>query len=273
MSGEEGLCKSGVLPKVAGYEPHFGEEACLVGDKGSGAIFFSGCNLGCVFCQTYEISHEGIGSEISYKRLAEIMLELEEQGCHNLNLVTPSHQVWAIVKALEMAIEKGFKLPVVFNTGGYEDVEVLRALDGLIDIYLTDFKVWEEDIAARILKARDYPSVAREALKEMYRQVGDLTLDEKGLAIRGVLVRHLVLPEGLASTKEVLLFIREEISIDTYLNIMGHYHPAGEAASYPPLDRSLKRKEFEEAVEIAQKLGFSRIDKTHWALLPLIFDN
>ncbi len=261
------------MPKIAGYEPHFGEEACLVGEKGSGAIFFSGCNLGCIFCQTYEISHEGIGAEISYEKLAEIMLELQKQGCHNLNLVTPTHQIWAIIKALEIAIKKGFRLPIVYNSGGYENVEVLKALDGLVDIYLADFKVWDENIAARILKAKDYPSVARKALKEMYRQVGDLIFDENGLAYRGLLIRHLVLPEKLAGTENILNFIKEEISNNAYLNIMGHYHPAGEAARYPPLDRTLKQKEFEEALEIAQKLGFSRIDKTHWAFLPLIFNN
>ncbi len=258
---------------MAGYEPHFGEEACLVGEKGSGAIFFSGCNLGCVFCQTYEISHEAVGTEISYEGLAEIMLELQEKGCHNLNLVTPSHQVWAILKALELAFKRGFRLPIVFNTGGYDKVETLKALEGIVDIYLADFKIWDEEIAARLLKAKDYPSVAREALKEMHRQVGDLELDENGLAKRGLLIRHLVLPEGLAGTEQVLRFIKEEISPNTYLNIMGHYHPAGEASGYPPLDRTLRRREFEEAVEMARKLGFSRLDKTHWALLPLILDN
>ncbi len=271
--GELGLCKTGLWPKVAGYEPHFGEEACLVGEKGSGAVFFSGCNLGCVFCQTYEISHEAVGAEISYEGLAEIMLELQEKGCHNLNLVTPSHQVWAIIKALELAYKQGFHLPVVFNTGGYDKVETLKALEGVVDIYLADFKVWDEDIAARLLKAGDYPAVARKALKEMYRQVGDLEFDERGLAKRGLLVRHLILPEGLAGTEQILRFIKDEISPNTYLNLMGHYHPAGEAFRYPPLDRTLRRREFEEAVEIARKLGFSRLDKTHWALLPLIFDN
>jgi len=260
----------GLRPRVAGYEPHFGEEACLVGKHGSGAIFFSGCHLGCVFCQTYEISQEALGEEISYEALAEIMLALEKQGVHNLNLVSPSHQVWAMVKALEIAREKGLRLPVVYNTGGYDSVETLRALEGLVDIYLADFKVWDGEVAARLLKAPDYPEVARAALKEMHRQVGDLELNEQGLARRGLLVRHLVLPEGLAGTEEILRFLREEISPRTYLNLMGHYHPAGKAENYPPLDRPLKRSEFEEALELARKLGLSRLDKTHWALLALI---
>ncbi len=273
FAGEKGFCKVGILPRIAGYEPHFGEEACLVGEKGSGAVYFSGCNLGCIFCQTYEISHQALGEDISYERLASIFLELQEKGVHNLNLVSPSHQVYAIVKALERARVQGFSLPVVYNTGSYDSVETLRVLEGLVDVYLADFKVWDEDIAARLLKARDYPAVARKAIKEMHRQVGDLSLDAKGLAKKGLLVRHLILPEGLAGTKEILLFLREEVSLNTYLNLMGHYHPAGEALDYPPLDRPLKRQEFEEAVAWARALGFSRLDKTHWALLALILDN
>ncbi len=244
-----------------------------MGEKGSGAVFFSGCNLGCVFCQTYEISHQALGEDISCQRLGSIFLELQEKGVHNINLVSPSHQVYAIVKALEEARCRGLSIPVVYNTGGYDTLETLRVLEGLIDIYLADFKVWDEGVAARLLKARDYPEVARKALKEMYRQVGDLRLDQQGLAQKGLLVRHLVLPEGLAGTKEILRFIREEISVNTYLNIMGHYYPAGEAYAYPPLDRPLKRQEFEEALAWAQELGFTRLDKTHWALLALILDN
>ncbi len=273
LEGERGVCKVGVEPKIAGYEAHFGEEACLVGHNGSGAVFFSGCNLACVFCQTYEISHKAVGEEISYAALAEIFLSLAEQGVHNINLVSPSHQVYAIVKALEIARREGLSLPVVYNTGGYDSQETLALLEGLVDIYLADFKVWHEDIAARLLKAPDYPEVAREALKEMYRQVGDLVIDKKGLAQRGLLVRHLVLPGGLAGTREILRFLKEEISPRVYLNLMGHYHPAGEAMRYPPLDRPLQKKEFEEAIRWAQEFGFTRLDKTHWALLAFILDN
>lgn len=255
---------------MAGYELHFGEEACLVGKNGSGAIFFSGCNLGCVFCQTYEISQEGVGTEISVEQLAEIMLELQQKGGHNINLVTPSHQVMAILKALEIAVEQGLELPVVFNTSSYDRLETLRALEGIVDVYLADFKVWSEEVAEKYLRARDYPEVARKALKEMYRQVGNLVCNEQGLAVRGLLVRHLVLPEGLGGTKEILHFLKEEISPEVHLNLMGHYHPAGKALAYPPLDRHLKRHEYEEALEVATRLGFKNLDQTHRPLLELI---
>jgi len=242
-----------------------------VGERGSGAIFFSGCNLACVFCQTYEISHERVGEEISPERLAEVMLELETQGCHNLNLVSPSHQVKQILEGLEKAILQGFGLPVVYNTGSYDREETLKALDGIVDIYLADFKVWDPKVAARYLGAADYPEVARQAIKEMHRQVGDLELDERGLAKKGLILRHLVLPGGLAGTREIFTFVREEISLNTYINLMGHYHPAGEAHKYPPLDRPLRKEEFEEALRIVKSLGFKRLDRTHWPLLALLW--
>ncbi len=266
-----GFCRVSWQPKVAGYEAHFGEEACLVGERGSGAVFFSGCNLACVFCQTFEISQQGLGQEISDAQLAEIFLELQKMGCHNLNLVSPSHQVLQIVEALALAFEQGFTLPVVYNTGSYDAVETLRALEGLVDIYLADFKVWDEEVAAKYLGARDYPKVAREALKEMYRQVGDLVLDEQGLARKGLILRHLVLPGGLAGTKEIFEFIRAEISPNTYVNLMGHYHPAGKASSFPPLDRTITREEYLEALKIVKSLGFERLDQTHWPLLELLW--
>jgi len=256
---------------VAGYEPHFGEEACLVGEKGSGAIFFSGCNLACVFCQTYEISRLGAGKEISPQELAEIMLELKASGCHNINLVSPSHQVRQIVEALQIAISKGLNLPIVYNTGGYDKVETLKILDGIVDIYLADFKVWDEEVAAKYLGARDYPQVARQALKEMYRQVGNLVIDKKGLAQKGLILRHLVLPGRLAGTKEIFKFVKEELSLEVYINLMGHYHPAGEASKYPPLNRPLTREEFEEALKELKALGFTKFDRTHWLLLSIIW--
>ncbi len=265
-----GRCGVGLSPKIAGYEPHFGEEACLVGRNGSGAIFFSGCNLGCVFCQTYEISQEGLGQEITSEELAQIMLKLQEEGCHNINLVTPSHQIWAILKALEQALTQGLTLPIVFNTGGYDKLETIKALEGVVDIYLADFKVWSEETAEKYLKARDYPRVARKALKEMYRQVGNLIYDEQGLAKRGLIVRHLVLPHGLGETEKILRFIKEELSPEIHLNLMGHYHPAGRALEYPPLDRHLKRAEYEEALNMAADLGLKNLDQTHRPLLELI---
>jgi len=241
-----------------------------VGEKGSGAIFFTGCNLGCVFCQTFEISQEGQGTEITEEQLAWIMMELQRQGCHNLNLVTPSHQVPAIVRALDLACKQGFTLPVVFNTSSYDKVEVLRALEGVVDIYLADFKVWDREVAAKYLKAPDYPEVAKVAIKEMFRQVGNLVVDERGLAQRGLIVRHLVLPERLAGTEEILRFLKEEVSPKVHLNLMGHYHPAGRAADFPPLDRPLRRQEYEEALTWAKKLGFENLDETHRGLLELI---
>ncbi len=243
----------------------------MVGERGSGAVFFSGCNLACVFCQTFEISQQGLGQEISDAQLAEIFLELQKMGCHNLNLVSPSHQVLQIVEALALAFERGFTLPVVYNTGSYDAVETLRALEGLVDIYLADFKVWDEEVAAKYLGARDYPKVAREALKEMHRQVGDLVVDEQGLARKGLILRHLVLPGGLAGTKEIFEFIRDEISPNTYVNLMGHYHPAGKASAFPPLDRTITREEYLEALKIVKSLGFERLDQTHWPLLELLW--
>jgi len=270
LEGQEGFCRTGSQPEISGYEPHFGEEACLVGEKGSGAIFFTGCNLACVFCQTFEISQLHQGTVISNQALAEIMLKLKKNGCHNLNLVTPSHQVAAILKALETAMDQGFDLPVVYNTGGYDSIETLRLLEGMVDIYVPDFKVWDEEVAARIIGARDYPEVARKAIKEMHRQVGDLVLDQNGLTRRGLLVRHLVLPGDLSDTEKVLEFIVNDISRNTYLDLMGHYHPYGLAQDYPPLDRTLYKSEFRRALEICERLGLRRLDRTHYRLLDLI---
>ncbi len=241
-----------------------------MGETGSGAVFFTGCNLFCVFCQTWEISRERRGVEISEEDLARIFLELEAKGCVNLNLITPTPQIPVILGALERALERGFHLPVVYNTGGYERVEVLRELSGVVDIYLPDFKVWDPEVAERILGARDYPEVARRAIKEMYRQVGNLVLDEKGIARKGLLVRHLVLPGDLANTRAILRFLIREVSAEIYINLMGHYHPVGEASRYPPLDRPLTHKEWEKAIQEAKKMGIFKIDRTHWALLPLI---
>ena len=269
-AGERGKCNLPAGPVVSGYEPHFGEEACLVGQGGSGAVFFTSCNLFCVFCQTWEISREGRGREITGEELAKIFLELKALGCENLNLITPTPQIPAILEALERALGEGFDLPVIYNTGGYEKVEVLKALSGVVDIYLPDFKVWDSEVAERLLGARDYPEVARKAIKEMYRQVGLLRLDERGLARKGLLVRHLVLPEELSGTAEVMRFLVQEISPEVTVNLMGHYHPAGEAHRYPPLDRGILKIEWQKAIEKAQKAGIFNFDRTHWALLPLI---
>lgn len=259
-SGELGFCKTADRPFVSSWGPHFGEERPLVGRFGSGTIFFSRCNLGCVFCQNWTISHLGEGEEISFERLAGIMLALQEEGCHNINLVTPTHQMPMILRSLAIAVEKGLDIPIVYNCGGYESIEALRILDGVIDIYMPDFKYSDPEMALRHSKARDYPLAAKAAIREMHAQVGDLVMDERGVAVRGLLVRHLVLPGGIAGTEEVVRFLAEEISPDTYINIMGQYYPCYKASEYPPLDRRIDRKEYERAVKAAIRAGLRRID-------------
>ncbi len=259
LRGEKGLCRVGDRPMISSYGPHFGEEAPLVGFGGSGTIFFTYCNLACVYCQNWEISHLGEGEEISVEELARIMLLLQARGCHNINLVTPTHQVPFIVEAVKKAAEEGLRLPLVYNCGGYESVETLKLLEGIVDIYMPDFKYADEKVALRLSKVRKYPQIARKALKEMHRQVGDLVIKD-GIALRGLLVRHLVLPGGLAGTPEVLRFIARELSPETYVNIMDQYRPCGEAWKYPPLDRPLYREEYEEALAWAERVGLKRLD-------------
>jgi len=259
--GERGLCRTGDQPVVASYSPHFGEEDPLVGQHGSGTIFFTHCNLYCIFCQNYEISHGGEGEEISIPDLAAIMILLKKRGCHNINFVTPSHQVYQILEALPPAIEAGLNVPLVYNTGGYDAVETLRLLDGVIDIYMPDFKFWDPAVAAELCQGKDYPEVARQAFKEMHRQVGDLVLDEHGVARRGLLVRHLVLPDGLAGTKEVMEFLAREISPNTYVNVMGQYRPCGRAYEHPSLRKFLTGLEHEEAQRLAREAGLTRLDR------------
>ncbi len=261
LKGEKGFCRVLDRPVVSSYGPHFGEEQPLVGYGGSGTIFFTFCNMACVYCQNWEISHLGEGEEVSSEELARMMLALQARGCHNINFVTPTHQVAFIVEALVMAVEKGLRLPLVYNCGGYEKVETLKILEGVIDIYMPDFKYWDEKIALKLSKVPRYPQVARAAIKEMHRQVGDLVLDDEFIARRGLLIRHLVLPGGLAGTKEILKWIAEEISPNTYVNIMDQYYPCGEAWKYPPLDRRLTKEEYEEALRWAQEVGLTRLDQ------------
>ncbi|MBI5583825.1 MAG: radical SAM protein [Deltaproteobacteria bacterium] len=258
--GEKGFCRAGGLPEISSYGPHFGEEKPLVGRYGSGTIFMTYCNLGCIFCQNYEISRLGEGYAVSFEQFSRIMVHLQEIGCHNLNFVTPSHFAAHILKALPPAIEQGLNVPLVYNTGGYDAVETLQLLDGVFDIYMPDFKYSRGDIAERYSQAPDYPEVARAALKEMHRQVGDLEMDEAGIALRGLLVRHLVLPEGLAGTREALHFLATEISRNTYVNIMDQYRPCGDIPPDSPLSRRLTRQEFQEAIRIAREEGLQRID-------------
>ncbi len=259
-AGETGICRTGNRPVVSSYNPHFGEERPLVGRHGSGTIFFTHCNLRCIFCQNWTISHLGEGDIISFDALADIMLTLQNHGCHNINLVTPTHQVPMILRSLEIAIDKGLGIPIVYNCGGYESVDTLKILDGIIDIYMPDFKYADPEVAMKYSKARDYPSVAKSAIKEMHRQVGDLIIDDRGIALRGLLVRHLVLPEGLAGTEEVVRFLAEEISPNTYTNIMAQYYPCFKAYNYPPLDRRITQDEYRMAVKAARDAGLLRLD-------------
>jgi putative pyruvate formate lyase activating enzyme len=259
-SGNVGFCRTGDKPFVASWGPHFGEERPLVGRLGSGTIFFSFCNLGCIFCQNWTISHLGEGNEISFEKLAHIMLEIQDMGCHNINLVTPTHQMPMILHSVAIASEMGMNIPIVYNCGGYESLEAVTILDGVVDIYMPDFKYSDPQMALKYSKAKDYPEKAKAAIKEMYRQVGDLIIDERGIALRGILVRHLVLPEGIAGTKEVVRFIAEEISRNTYINIMDQYYPCYKAFEHPPLDRRITTKEYSEAVKMALDAGLKRID-------------
>ncbi len=269
LSGDTGYCHTGRHAVVASYGPHFGEEKPLVGKRGSGTIFFSHCNLFCIFCQNYDISHGGEGTVVQAGQIAAIMLSLQESGCHNINFVTPSHVIPQILEALPTAIERGLKVPLVYNTGGYDRVSALKLLDGIVDIYMPDFKFWDPSVAKDLCAAPDYPQRAREALREMHRQVGDLEWDARGVAVRGLLVRHLVMPDQLSGTPSILRFIAQDISPNSYVNVMDQYHPCGDALRHPKLKRRITREEFREALEAAGEAGLSRLDERHkhWVLL------
>lgn len=260
LEGEKGFCRTGSRPIVSSYNPHFGEEAPLVGRHGSGTIFFSNCNLGCVFCQNYDISHLSYGVEVTSEALADMMLALQMLGCHNINFVTPTHVVPSILAALAEAVEGGLHVPLVYNCGGYESIATLKLLEGIVDIYMPDFKFAGKETAQKYARVPDYFEAASRSLKEMHRQVGDLELDKKGIARRGLLVRHLVMPNDVAGTEKILSFIAEQISPDTYVNIMAQYRPCGKAQNYPEIDRPITREEYETALLIAQKVGLRRLD-------------
>ena len=261
LAGETGVCKTGRLASVSSYNAHFGEEAPLVGEQGSGTIFFTHCNLLCLFCQNFDISHEGIGQEISAEQLAGMMLALQRQGCHNINFVTPSHVVPQLLAGLEVAVANGLNVPLVYNTGGYDRSETLKLLEGVIDLYMPDFKFWDPELARKACGAPDYPEVARQALMEMHRQVGDLVLDENGIARRGLLVRHLVMPGGLAGTRQIMRFIARNLSPRTYVNVMSQYRPCGRAEEVPGLEAPLSPAEYRRAVAEAVEEGITRLDQ------------
>jgi len=255
----QSYCRTGRLALVSNAFPHHGEEDCLRGWAGSGTIFFSQCNLRCVFCQNFDISWQGHGQPVTAEKLADQMLRLQELGCHNINFVTPSHVVSQILEALVVAVDRGLRLPLVYNTGGYDRLETLRWLDGIVDIDMPDFKFWKPETGQELAKAADYPEVARAAIKEMHRQVGDLVLDERGLARRGLLVRHLVMPGGLDETREILQFLTREVSTHTFVNVMPQYRPEGLASRYSAIARPLKQSEFQAAMVAARKESLRRL--------------
>ncbi len=257
--GEIGLCLTEALPVVSSANPHFGEEPPLVGSFGSGTIFLTNCNLKCVFCQNYDISHLGAGTEISTDELARLMTDLQRQGCHNINFVTPTHQTPQIVEALPRAIENGLSVPLVYNCGGYESLETIKLLDSIFDIYMPDIKYGDNAVAERLSAAPDYVEVVQAALKEMHAQVGDLATDESGIAMRGLIIRHLVLPHGLAGTARVMKFIAEEISPDSYVNIMDQYRPCYKAREHEEISRPITKEELNEAIKIARNAGLNRL--------------
>jgi putative pyruvate formate lyase activating enzyme len=258
LAGEKGFCGTGKFAIISSCGPHFGEESPLVGTNGSGTIFISGCNLKCVFCQNFEISHMVAGEEVSAEVFAKMMLGLQEMGCHNINIVTPTHIVPQILQSLVIAIEKGLNLPLVYNTGGYDEVKVLKLLDGVFDIYMPDFKFYSPEVAEQFTDAKDYPEVVINSISEMHRQVGDLII-ENGLAKRGLIVRHLVLPDGLAGTKEVIKFLAN-LSKSIYLNLMAQYRPCRYANKFGMLNRGITNLEFQEAISIAKEEGLYRLD-------------
>lgn len=257
LHGEVGFCRTGKKAQVASYGLHFGEEGVLVGTGGSGTVFMANCNLACMFCQNFDISHGGGETPVNAGRLADIMLGLEEAGAHNLNLVTPSHQVPQILEALVAAVARGFSLPLVYNSGGYDSVDTLKRLQGVFDIYMPDMKYSDPGVSGELSMAPDYPETSRAAVLEMHRQVGDLVVED-GVAVRGLIVRHLVLPASLAGTREIAGFLAREVSRDTYLNVMGQYRPAYKASMRSPLDRGTSEAEYRNALDIAREEGLWR---------------
>jgi putative pyruvate formate lyase activating enzyme len=268
LAGDLGVCKTGARARVSSYGPHLGEEEPLRGWKGSGTIFFARCNLRCQFCQNHDISQADVGMEVTAQELARIMLELQASGCHNINFVSPSHVVSQILAALPLAVQGGLHIPLVYNTGGYDSLETLQILDGIVDIYMPDIKFANAGNAKKYSRVLDYPRVNRAVVKEMHRQVGDLMMDESGLATRGLLVRHLVLPRNLAGTRQIVQFLADEISKNTYLNLMAQYRPAYNASRYPELNRRITVEEYNAAVRMAQEAGLTNLDA---GFIPALF--
>jgi len=265
LENKTAVCRTGRFAYVASAFPHFGEEDCLRGWNGSGTIFFSFCNLKCVFCQNFDISWEGNGQIFTPEQLARLMIHLQESGCHNINFVTPEHVVPQVIEAIPLAIERGLRLPIVYNTSAYDSMHSLKLMEGIVDVYMPDFKFWDSELSFLYMAARDYPDVARLAIKEMHRQVGLLRFDDQGLALRGLLVRHLVMPNRVSNTRKICQFIASDISMDTYINIMDQYRPEGRVLKKPEKYQEINRRtsfpEYEEALRIVRDEGLYRIDK------------
>jgi putative pyruvate formate lyase activating enzyme len=265
---ERGFCGVGRKASVSSFSPHFGEEDVLVGENGSGTIFFSSCSLRCCFCQNYEISFSPeSGQEVNSAELAAIMLDLQQRGCHNINFVSPSHVVVQILEAIDIAVNGGLCIPLIYNSSGYDSIEALELLENVVDIYMPDFKFWQSESGKKYCNAPDYPEVAQRALLLMHQQVGDLKVDENGLATKGLLIRHLLMPEAFAETQQILRFVADKLSKHTYVNLMDQYRPCGKIADHPELQKNISAQEHNATQEYAAKLGLTRIDERDTANL------
>jgi len=257
LKGELGFCKTGLKPKVCSFLPHHGEEPPVSGSRGSGTIFFSHCNMACVYCQNYEFSQMGLGKEAGPEELADFMLQLQDMGCHNINLVSPTHVMPQFLKALSIAIPKGLKIPIVYNTGGYELPEMIKLLDGIVDIYLPDMRYADNQMSVKYSSAPDYPKYNQEALKEMHKQVGIAKIDNEGIIKKGLIIRHLVLPDNIAGTEQVMQFIATKLSKHTYISLMSQYFPCYKAAQHKEILRRITSEEYESAKAAMEKYGLS----------------
>ncbi len=255
LEGEEGFCKTALKAKIYSFMAHHGEEPPVSGVNGSGTIFFSGCNMRCVYCQNHCFSQGGEGREIARQELAEIMLKLQDASCHNINLVTPTHVLPQILKALEIAVGEGLKIPLVYNTGGYEASETIKMLEGIVDIYLPDMRYADNQAALKYSAAPEYPSYNRQAVKEMHRQAGNAQINDKGIISRGMIIRHLVLPNNISGTDKIMRFVADNISRESYISLMSQYHPCFTAKEFPELSHRLSAQEYREAQEIMEKYG------------------
>ncbi len=273
IKGEKGRCEAPSYLKINDYIPHFGEEACLVGKGGSGAIFISHCSLRCVFCQTYEISWKGEGIEVSPTRFMEIIMELISDGCENINFITPTHYVPHIKYAIEQLRTRNLKIPVIYNTSSFEKEETIDSLAGYVDIYLADMKYWSGEVAAKLCGTEKYPDIAKNAIKLMYEQVGNLLLSGKKTAQKGLMIRHLVLPGLIDESLKIVEWIAKEVSSDTYVNIMGHFRPCHLARTIPFLNRTLRAKEYYTVLEEAKRVGLTQLDRTHSRLYHFIWSS